>query len=699
MGDALSEPLDVRPAPASGPVSRRRPRALAAAWVIATAGAALAGGAPGAAVPAAGGEAYSSALLQRPGAALRAARALADEGEVAPAEALLSAVAQRHPLIADYAEWLRLRILVDSERWREAADLGVWRHSESPLEADFSRLLGDAHAALGDEIGARGLWSAARRATTSDDEAAALLLSIARSHERTGDETAAAAGYLEIWAQYPLAPVAGQAGERLTALERTLGRSLRHAAQERRRGDTFFRNFRNEEALQAYDRALAAGSLSTGERQRVQRQRAETLFRLRRYPEAAEAFAALPQDDETRIARARCYARSGDVPRATRELESIGKGARGEQGARAKLLAGLLLDGEGETERAQGLFDAVVRTGSGTGFADEALWQLGWSAYREGRHDDAIGYFLSLEARAATPLAALRPRYWRARAAQHAGRPGYDAEFAALARSYPFSYYGWRARARVAGDEGVLERGRLPAGTLALSSAALARPEILLEADLREHALAELHLLFGRARGLVDRLALAELYADAGDYNRAQRLMVDAYDEALSQAPASGRIEVWWHAWPMPWADDVRLHAAAGGVEPALVYAVMREESGYRPGALSIAGARGLLQLMPETAVRLARDAALPEPAPEALFDPRVNLALGSRYIGELLARFGGRSSAAIGSYNAGPHAVARWLEGSGLEDDEWIEAIPYDQTRAYVKRVLRSLHAYRVLY
>ena len=176
--------------------------------------------------------------------------------------------------------------------------------------------------------------------------------------------------------------------------------------------------------------------------------------------------------------------------------------------------------------------------------------------------------------------------------------------------------------------------------------------------------------------------------------------MMEAYESALARAPTDTEAEVWWHAWPQPWPDDVReLASNGGGVEPALVYAVMREESGYRPTALSVAGARGLLQLMPETATRLARDAGLPEPSPDSLFEPRVNLDLGSRYLVQLLARFGGRTSAAIASYNAGPHVVARWLEGSALADDEWVEAIPYEQTRAYTKRVLRSLHAYRVLY
>jgi soluble lytic murein transglycosylase len=129
------------------------------------------------------------------------------------------------------------------------------------------------------------------------------------------------------------------------------------------------------------------------------------------------------------------------------------------------------------------------------------------------------------------------------------------------------------------------------------------------------------------------------------------------------------------------------------------VYAIMREESGYRPQVLSVSGARGLLQLMPETAEKLAEGEAMPGFAADDLFLPQVNIALGSAYLDELLGRFPGRASAAIGSYNAGPNRVAEWLGGDAVEDDEWVEGIPYDQTRGYVKRVLRSLHAYRVLY
>jgi soluble lytic murein transglycosylase len=132
-----------------------------------------------------------------------------------------------------------------------------------------------------------------------------------------------------------------------------------------------------------------------------------------------------------------------------------------------------------------------------------------------------------------------------------------------------------------------------------------------------------------------------------------------------------------------------------------LVWAIIREESHYRVDARSVVGALGLLQLMPKTAAQLATKQGLDSFESEDLFDPRTNITLGSAYLAQLGTRFDGRMSAAIGSYNAGPNKVSTWLRGAAgrLEDDVWVENIPYDQTRGYVKRVLRSLHVYKVFY
>src|SRR5262245_1262685 len=649
--------------------------------------------------PEAGGDAW-----QGPGGAMRAALEAQTRGDTERAERLFVEVRERAPLVADYADLLHLRLLVASQRWANAAALGATFESSSPLEAEALELRGRALAAQGDEHAARAAWIAALGRTEDPTRLAALRLEIARSELRSGEERGAAETYLEIFTRHPGTPADAEAIVALDRLEKRLGR-VRTARPLRRRADRLFAERRNEEALAAYDAALAQGGPSPDEQERILRQRAYTLFRLRRYPEAVAAFDAFPARTADRIERARAVARAGDVPGGIRALEEIAEKASGPNAAQAQLLAALLLDGEGQRERARQHYAALVRRAPRSSEGATALWQLGWEAYRAGRYPAAIGYFKKLAPLEPDEVSRLRPRYWSARAAAKAGKRAEAAEaFARIAREYPLSYYGWRAsalldRARPAADEAPTPAA-IPRGRAQLEPLELERPRILLEAGLTDETRQELDRLFGRARGLDDRLALAELYADAGDFHRPQRLVVDAYPETLARAPVAGSLDLWWHAWPAPFLDEVRgATAGRAGVDPALVFAIMREESGYRPQVLSVTGARGLLQLMPETAEKVARGAAMEGCAPDDLFDPQVNIALGSAYLEELVGRFPGKASAAIGSYNAGPRRVAEWLGGDAMEDDEWVEAIPYDQTRAYVKRVLRSLHAYRVLY
>jgi soluble lytic murein transglycosylase len=126
----------------------------------------------------------------------------------------------------------------------------------------------------------------------------------------------------------------------------------------------------------------------------------------------------------------------------------------------------------------------------------------------------------------------------------------------------------------------------------------------------------------------------------------------------------------------------------------------MREESALDPRALSPAGAVGLTQLMVPTAQETARQLRLGKVTRDRLADPSLNIRLGSSYLGGLVRRFEGSIPLALAAYNAGGGAVSRWLElRRGLELDEFVEEIPVEETRGYVKRVLRSYAAYRLLY
>jgi soluble lytic murein transglycosylase len=134
-------------------------------------------------------------------------------------------------------------------------------------------------------------------------------------------------------------------------------------------------------------------------------------------------------------------------------------------------------------------------------------------------------------------------------------------------------------------------------------------------------------------------------------------------------------------------------------VPAELLQALMREESALDAEAVSPAGAIGLTQLMLPTARQVARRLKLPPPDRAGLMEPATSIRIGAAYLGDLLARFGGSEALALAAYNAGENAVGRWrAAGPGLPLDEFVEEIPYDETRGYVKRVLRSYASYRLL-
>jgi soluble lytic murein transglycosylase len=617
------------------------------------------------------------------------------------AEQLVAEIATRHPIIADYADLLHARLLVEEGRNEEVLALvDEGTHPGSAARVELLELLGRARAALDDDEGARTAWEQATRATRSRDRLAALNARIADSFAR-GDKLARAAqAYRRIWVHYPELTEADEAEQALDQIERELGAAFRDADHTLERAENLYRRNHNEAALAGYEQAIVLG-LHDSARRQAEAGRAAALFRLRRYPEAALAYGALPETEETRIQQARAYARANQVARGARDLETLGNASRSSQGRRALLLAALLWDGEGAWDRASDLYRKVIARGPGSSAAS-ARWRLGWHAYRRGRYAEAIEHMEGLYRKEKDPIAALRPRYWILRAREAAGEAGADVGFAALANEFPLTYYGWRSALRAPRAEDAVPRapGPIAGGTTALPATGVTRVRILIEAGLFEAARDEVAQLDRKARGLHDRLTLAQLHAELGDFNRAQRLVVDGYGEGLSRGPVPGQLELWWHAWPTPFEGEVREVEAAGiPLDAALLYSIMREESGYRPGVISVSGARGLLQLMPATAERVAREAHFETFSADDLFVPSVNIRLGSAYLSSLLRDFDGRWSAAIGSYNAGPQVVSRWMAMHTGDDDEFVEEIPYSQTRAYVKRVMRSLHAYRVLY
>jgi len=634
--------------------------------------------------------------------ALRAAREALSRDAYADAVQRFTDAADAHPAIADHARRLAASALLDAGRAEPAeatARLALKQAPGSAVAAQLYDLVARARKALGDEPGARAAWQAALERARGFGQADAMHLALATSFERSGQLEDAAREARAVWVDSAERPEADAAGRQLAALEARAGRSFRGAPDWLRRADRLFDVQRSAAALEAYEAALGAGLAGEARRHATER-RAHCLFRLRRYTEAVSAFAALAPDPTARVWHARALARSDRVEEGIAALEQIGREPLGETAAWARYLAGLLHAGRGRVDRARSLWISVVDAHASDGLVGDALWQLGWTAYTKGDYAEARTRLLARAPLERDPIERVAARYWAARALEHSDPKTARTELAGIARESPYSYYGWRAGQRAPAGAPTMPQPIEEGGT-AITDRDLLPARILLAAGLEAEALAELAQLDARADGLRDHLSLGALHAAAGDWAGAQSLVVAAYGGRLEGGPAPGQESLWRLAWPQAWSAELRAALPPGAsVTPALVSSVMREESRYRPDAVSVTGAVGLLQLMPDTAARQAPEVGLTGFEPDQLVQPAVNLRIGAHYLDALVRRFDGRLSAAIASYNAGPEAVSQWLAASpGADDEEWVESIPYGETRGYVKRVLRSANAYRMLY
>jgi len=184
----------------------------------------------------------------------------------------------------------------------------------------------------------------------------------------------------------------------------------------------------------------------------------------------------------------------------------------------------------------------------------------------------------------------------------------------------------------------------------------------------------------------------AEL-ADRGLVSESLRLMITSLSASGRVASLSDLFLV----YPRPWREETRRAAGESGVDELLLYALIRSESFFDPGVSSVAGAVGLTQLMESTAADIARKRKMAE---WDLLDPATNIELGSAYLGELIGRLDGRVLDAVFSYNAGINRLRQWRRDFGsLDDDLFLEAVPYAETREYGRKVLVASVFYGYLY
>jgi len=332
------------------------------------------------------------------------------------------------------------------------------------------------------------------------------------------------------------------------------------------------------------------------------------------------------------------------------------------------------------------------RMDSGIGFATSEFL-AGWIATRFLR-DYPTGYrhFARLYRGVNYPISLARGSYWAGRAAEGAGDQRLATGWYETAAQFATTYYGQLAAAKL-GTHVTLPAPRAPTPS-ALERRTFQAREMVQVIELLA-GLGEFDRIdpfFNHISDTVDRPAEYVLLAQLAEWAGRQDLALRAAKDA-SQVGVT-LIE---HSYPI-----VRLPESVRQPEEALILALIRQESAYNPRAVSRAGARGMMQLLPGTAKAVARQMGISYSRARLTDDMQYNITLGSWYLQSLLDKFDGSYIMALAGYNAGPGRVVQWVEQNGhphrpdVDPVDWVELIPFSETRNYVQRIMESVQVYR---
>lgn len=447
----------------------------------------------------------------------------------------------------------------------------------------------------------------------------------------------------------------------------------------------------------------------------------ETLFRLKRYGEAELILKQRLRrirkknnknsykERSSLLLLATVYLREGDGEDKVRGFLKTVKALSekfpdSSEARRALFMEGGYYEGADKRGQAISIYERILRSGK---VSSEAAWRKAWLEYRMGRYTDA---YKTLSLFKGKLKAANRRKfaYWRGRALEKADlKARAREEYAKACESRMPGYYCYMAQKRIipyndgegsftpvwaeGGEPGPLVAEGLEEGELRVAMVLLSTGltnEAALEADKALKAQAP-------NRDMVFNLMRA--FYTAGDYYHAIKVY-DSYFGLLTRDNEAIAPELLRVAFPMKVVEYISAKGLAGKADPLLVAAVMREESSYDPDTISRTGAVGLMQVMPSTAEFIAKASRSIPRDSYNLSDPDTNIRMGAWYLAYLWQKTSGNPALTVAGYNAGLNSVRRWQKRFPLEEDEFIESIPYRETRRYTKKVLKSYLAFQSL-
>jgi len=627
--------------------------------------------------------------------------------------------------VADYLDYFLASSLQSTGRHREALEVldgFEQRYPSSSLGGRAVLARAESWIATGQASSAAALLKS-RLGALKAPEAEVLL---GRACEAAGDPSAAAEAYRHAYYLYPNSDEADDAEQALNRLARRPGKVIPPASIEMRRlrAELLQSARQYRRAADAY-RELAAATGGV-ERERALVAAAAATFQAGMTSRAYTTLAALRVSDAAADAQ-RLYYLGECQRRMSRGEAYLGTVRRlGELypnspwHEEALFSAGnyyLLKRSPDDYARYYRMLYERFPAGK---YAALAHWRVAWKNHRAGEYETARRLFQEQVTRYPDNPLASGALYWLGRLAEKRSPALAQAYWRETARHFPQYFYGTLARQRLGGALTAPDPPPPPEVAAVLAAVPEYHPTLLKAprpADFDEHrrkvqaleltglldlAVLELrHSTDDPAHSQYLMLELARLERDRGRFRTAIEHIRRVYPNYFAFPFDELDRKTWELLFPLPWWSTVQANALGAGLDPYLVMALIRQESAFNPWAISSARAYGLMQLLPATARQLSpRAGTKRRPNTSILFDPVTNIQLGTRYLTDMLAHFGGRLEPALAGYNAGPERVDLWLAAENGDDPaQFVESIPFTETREYVQAVVRNAAIYRRLY
>jgi soluble lytic murein transglycosylase len=638
------------------------------------------------------------------------------DGNYAAALASAEHAATGRSALSDYARYyqgLALLRLARPEDAEKAFDTLIEQKPAGYLSIAAALGKGEAAESRGEYAAAAGIYEKLTALKTIAPED--VLSRLGRAALAAGDKPRATQAYLRVYYEFPLSEAAEGAASALGGLQDQIVRTSYKADVSR--ALQLFGARRYEDARTAFQ-ALQS-QVSGDDREVADLRIAECEYFLKRYAAARDGLAG-HLDSASRRAEARFFYLSAtrelgahdQFVTLTRQLVADFPDSSWSEEALNNLGTHYIL--ENDDARAAEVFKETYEKFPNGAHAERAAWKYGWYAYKTGNYDETERIFGS--AATSFPRSDYRPSwlYWSARAHARTGeRSTADARMRLVFTDYMNSYYGRLARRQLAaqqaarlGTSATSDVLTVPAADRAPGPPAAEPPgnadgiRQLLAVGLLDNALNELRYAqkISGSSPMIDA-TIAWVYHEKGEFRRAIVLMRRAYPQHLAVGGEGLPAEILQIIFPLTYWDSIKRNAKLRDLDPYLVAALIAQESTFDPEARSVANAWGLMQIVPATGRRLARSVGIRRFSTSTLTNADINIRLGTLYFSRLVEQFGG-TYYALASYNAGESRVVRWkMERPGLDEDEFIDDIPFPETQNYVKRVLGTAEDYRMLY